>query len=76
MSERLASSTLLQAPKLLRALVRADEVWLALLATVVGICAGFGVVLINALTLLMHTLLFHLSAGQGLSESESLDPVR
>jgi len=75
-SERLASSTLLQAPKLLRALVRADEVWLALLATVVGICAGFGVVLINALTLLMHTLLFHLSAGQGLSESQSLDPVR
>jgi CIC family chloride channel protein len=75
-SERSATSTLLQVPKLLRALVRADEVWLALLATVVGICGGFGVVLINSITLLMHTVLFHLPPGQGLSESKILDPQR
>ncbi len=75
-SDRSATLSLLQAPKLLRALVRADEVWLALLATVVGICGGFGVVLINSITLLMHTVLFHLAPGQGLSESKSLDPGR
>jgi chloride channel protein, CIC family len=75
-SDRSATSSLLQAPKLLRALVRADEVWLALLATAVGICGGFGVVLINSITLFMHTVLFHLPPGQGLSESRSLDPVR
>src|SRR5271165_6244129 len=75
-SDRSATLSLLQAPKLLRALVRADEVWLALLATVVGVCGGFGVVLINFITTLMHTVLFHLPPGQGLSESRSLDPER
>jgi CIC family chloride channel protein len=75
-SDRSATSSLLQAPKLLRALVRADEVWLALLATVVGVFGGFGVVLINFITTLMHTTLFHLPPGQGLSESKGLDPVR
>jgi len=75
-SDRSATLSLLQAPKLLRALVRADEVWLALLATVVGICGGFGVVLINFITTLMHTVLFHLPPGQGLSESRNLNPER
>ena len=57
--------------ELLRALVRADEIWLALLATVVGIFGGFGVVLINSVTFLMHTVLFPLAPGQGLSESRA-----
>ncbi len=66
----------IQIPRLLRALVRADEVWLALLAAVVGVFAGVGVVIINVITLFMHSQLFALAPGQGLSESPSLDPLR
>jgi CIC family chloride channel protein len=60
----------------LRALVRVDEVWLAMLATVTGVAGGLGVVGINGVTTWMHTVLFALPAGQGLSESPSLDPQR
>ncbi len=52
-----------------------DEVWLAVLATVVGVAGGLGVVLINFVTSWMHTLLFALPPGQGLSESPVLNPV-
>ncbi|HQT45933.1 MAG: chloride channel protein [Acidocella sp. 20-63-7] len=60
----------------LRALVRADEMWLALLSGIVGIFGGLGVVVINAVTLLMHQRLFDLAPGQGLSESASINPLR
>ena len=60
----------------LRALVRADEVWLALLAAAVGVAGGLGVVVINTVTTWMHTVLYALPPGQGLSESPSLDPMR
>lgn len=73
MSQARANSALLQAPRVLRALVRADEVWLAMLTVAVGIIGGFGVVLINAITTNMHTMLFALPPGKGLSESTSLD---
>ncbi len=66
----------IQVPRLLRALVRADEVWLALLAAVVGVLAGIGVAIINAITGIMHTQFFALAPGQGLSEASSLDPLR
>jgi len=66
----------IQIPRLLRALVRADEVWLALLAAVVGVFAGLGVVIINAVTLFMHSQLFVLAPGKGLSEAPSIDPLR
>jgi len=75
-SEARGNSALLQAPKLLRALVRADEVWLAMLAAAVGVAGGLGVVLINIITSHMHTLLFALPPGGGLSESPGLDPRR
>ncbi|GAN80065.1 chloride channel protein [Acidocella aminolytica] len=65
-----------QVPRLLRALVRADEVWLAMLAAVVGLLAGLGVVIINSATRLMHQKLFDLPAGQELSQSPVLDPLR
>ncbi|MBU6425127.1 MAG: chloride channel protein [Rhodospirillales bacterium] len=67
---------LLRIPKLLRALVRADEVWLAVLAAVVGICAGCGVALINEASFLMHQNLFQLGPGMELSETPRLDPLR
>ena len=66
----------LRVPPLLRALVRADEVWLALLAAVVGVCAGFGVALINEVSFLMHQNLFALAPGMELSETLRLDPRR
>lgn len=67
---------MLNAPRALRALVRADEVWLALLAAVVGVLAGFGVAAINLVTAFMHTRLFALPPGQGLSESASIPTIR
>ena len=63
-------------PRTLRALVRADEVWLAVLAGATGLFAGAGVAAINAVTAVMHGRLFALPAGQGLSESASISPAR
>ena len=60
----------------LRAMVRVDEVWLAALATAIGVAGGLGVVVINTATSWMHRALFSLPQGQGLSESASLQPLR
>jgi CIC family chloride channel protein len=57
-------------------LVRADEVWLAVLAAGVGVLAGAGVALINLATGLMHSGFFSLAEGQGLSASTHLAPWR
>jgi CIC family chloride channel protein len=73
---RITGGWFLHAPQTLRALVRADEVWLAVLAAVVGALAGAGVALINIITGWMHSTLFDLAAGQGLSESRHLAPQR
>jgi len=70
-SEKKPHPTILPA---LRALVRVDEVWLAVLATAVGVAGGLGVVLINGVTTWMHTFLFALPPGEGLSESPTLNP--
>ncbi len=84
MSQRSAKSAfqnpigdwVLHAPQHLRALVRADEVWLFMLAAFIGILAGIGVVIINAITAAMHFRLFALPVGQGLSESVRVAPLR
>jgi CIC family chloride channel protein len=62
----------IHAPQKLRALVRADEVFLVVLAAGAGVLAGLGVVIINIITGLMHQHLFLLPVGQGLSESINL----
>ncbi len=67
---------MLHAPEKIRALVRADEVWLAVLAAVVGLFSGAGVAAINAITAEMHYKLFALPIGQGLSESVKVAPLR
>lgn len=69
-------SGLIPIPPLLRALVRADDIWLVLLAAIVGVVAGLGVVAINQISLTMHYRLFAIPAGQGLSEATSVDPLR
>ena len=64
------------APQTLRALVRADEIWLVMLAACVGVAAGLMVVGINDLTLLAHRVLFALDNDGRLSGLTSLDPDR
>src|SRR5271155_2036113 len=46
------------APQVLRALVRADEVWLLALAAGIGVLAGVSVLVINQTAQLMHQVLF------------------
>ncbi len=67
---------IVHAPRRLRALVRADEVGLALLAAAVGMLAGAGVAAINLITAGMHQWLFGLAPGQGLSDSLRIAPPR
>ena len=59
-------------PEGLRALVRGREVWLVVLAAVVGCIAGLSVVAINAIVDTMHLILFDLDAGSRLSSVEAL----
>jgi CIC family chloride channel protein len=73
---RLVDGWVFHAPEKIRALVRADEVWLAILAAMVGVFSGAGVAVINAATALMHEKLFALPFGQGLSESVRVAPLR
>ncbi len=63
----------LQAPQQLRVLVRADELWLLLLAAFVGAFAGLIVVAMNQVTLVAHDHLFHLSNGERLSGAQRVD---
>ena len=66
----------LHAPLTLRALVRADEIWLAVLAAFTGVIGGLLVVAMNSITLLMHRILFALDNDGRLSGLGHLDPVR
>ncbi|MBB2177512.1 chloride channel protein [Gluconacetobacter johannae] len=64
------------APRVLRALVRADEIWLVLLAACVGVAAGILVSAMTHTTLLAHRVLF-LVAGDGrISGLAHIDPWR
>ena len=64
------------APQTLRALVRADEIWLALLAACVGIAAGILAVGINESTLFAHRALFALDNDGRLSGLARIDATR
>ena len=64
------------APHKLRALVRADEIWLVVLAAGVGVGAGLVVVAMAEAAQLMHHVLFNLGRGEFLSAQVSVDPVR
>jgi len=70
------SGRVLHAPRYLRALVRADEIWLSVLAAGVGCLAGLFVVAMNRATLLIHRILFSLDNDGRLSGLLSIDPVR
>ena len=57
----------LHAPQTLRALVRADELWLVVLAAVAGLAAGLSVTAMSMATQLMHQYLFELPSHERLS---------
>ena len=71
---RALGSAVAHAPQVLRALVRADEVWLLVVAAGIGVLAGVSVWLINETTQLVHEGLFGISSGQRLSAMDRLSP--
>jgi chloride channel protein, CIC family len=75
-ARRPIGSAVLHAPQVLRALVRADEIWLVVLAAFVGCATGISVWLMTSATQLIHQVLFQIGPHQHLSAMVSLDPVR
>jgi CIC family chloride channel protein len=69
-------SAVMHAPQVLRALVRADEIWLVVLAAFLGCATGIAVWLMTETTQLIHETLFGISPSQRLSAMASLDPLR
>jgi CIC family chloride channel protein len=70
------SNMVVHAPHLLRALVRADEVWLVALAAIVGASAGVMVAFMTEATQLIHQALFLIGSQQRLSAMVDLPPLR
>jgi CIC family chloride channel protein len=70
------SSAVLHAPQMLRALVRADEIWLVVLAAFVGCASGIMVWLMTATTQIVHEALFGIEHTQRLSAMATLAPLR
>ncbi len=75
-ARRALGEAVLHAPQTLRALVRADEIWLVALAAGVGVLSGLMVVVMNTVTEYAHQILFNLPPGERLSGMVTLDPVR
>ena len=74
-ARRALGEAVLHAPQTLRALVRADEIWLVALAAVVGVVAGIVVVAMNTVTQFAHHLLFRLQPEESLSGAFGLNPI-
>ena len=66
----------LHAPQTLRAMVRADEIWLVVLAGFVGVTAGLCVHLMTLVTQRCHEWLFKLQNGVRLSGSVDVEQMR
>lgn len=69
-------SAVMHAPQVLRALVRADEIWLVVLAAFLGCGTGLAVWAMTETTQLVHQHLFHILPSQRLSAMHALDPFR
>jgi chloride channel protein, CIC family len=70
------TSRYLEAPRRLRAFVRAHETSLVVLAALIGTLAGLVVAAMSAAVEGMHVLLFNLEMGQRLSGQFRIDPLR
>ena len=75
-TRRSFDTVLARVPQTLRALVRADEIWLVVLAAFVGLGAGLIVVGMAETAQLMHRVLFHLPSGEYLSSTLRLETWR
>ena len=72
----ITKSRFLEAPRRLRAFVRAYETSLVVLAALVGIVGGLVVAAMSAAVEGMHVLLFNVEIGERLSSQYSIDPWR
>ncbi|MBR0758404.1 chloride channel protein [Bradyrhizobium jicamae] len=70
------SSRYLEAPRRLRAFVRAHETSLVLLAALTGAVGGVVVLAMSIAVAAMHALLFDISIHQRLSAQDSIDVIR
>src|ERR1700731_1059857 len=70
------SSRFFEAPRRLRAFVRAHETSLGVLAALIGTIGGLVVVAMSAAVAGLHVLLFNLDFGERLSSQFRIDPWR
>jgi CIC family chloride channel protein len=71
---RALGSAVAHAPQVLRALVRADEIWLLVVAAGIGAAAGIAVWLINEAAQQFHQILFGIKPWQRLSAMDRVNP--
>ncbi|MHC2254056.1 CIC family chloride channel protein [Bradyrhizobium embrapense] len=71
-----ATTSYLEAPRRLRAFVRAHETSLVVLALLIGAIGGLVVAVMSSLVTVLHSVLFNLPLGERLSSQPSIDPVR
>ncbi len=69
-------SRYLEAPRRLRAFVRAHETSLVVLAALIGTLAGLVVVVMSVAVAGLHALLFNISIRERLSSQDSIEPLR
>src|SRR5579871_4827116 len=72
----ITKSPYLEAPRRLRAFVRAHETSLVILAALVGVIGGLVVAVMSAAVNGLHVLLFNINPGDRLSSQVSIDPLR
>lgn len=72
----ITKSRYLEAPRRLRAFVRAHETSLVVLAALVGTIGGLVVAAMDAAVELLHVVLFNLEMGERLSSQSSIEPLR
>jgi chloride channel protein, CIC family len=72
----ITKSRYLEAPRRLRAFVRAHETSLVVLAAMVGIIGGLVVTAMGAAVEALHVVLFNLEAGDRLSSQFRIEPLR
>jgi len=70
------SSRFLEAPRRLRAFVRAHETSLVLIAALIGTLGGLVVVVMSVAVAGLHALLFNISIRDRLSSQPSIEPLR
>ena len=75
-TRRIFGEWLLHVPQTMRAFVRADELWLVVLAAIVGIVGGLAVFCMGEITQQMHRVLFGLEGRDRLSGQVEINGLR